>query len=136
MRLGTSGQFLAIIWLLAGSASAVAQNLNFLRDSPIGWLDDQDRAILTETIDAMLAAPDGTTTNWLNPATGSGGRIQVLDTHEALGTTCRRMLMRNEAKGRKSGGEFRLCLAKDGSWKFAPNEDAPTANSAAPDNAE
>lgn len=116
---------LGTVALALVSASLSAQNLNFLRESPIGWLDDQDRAILRATIDAVMAAPDGTTTDWLNPETGSTGRLQVLDTHDDFGTTCRRLRMRNEAKGRKAGATYRLCLSSDGQWRFAPSDDAP-----------
>ena len=120
--------------LLAGATTATAQNTLFLRDSPIAFMDDQDEAILRATIDAVLAAPDGTATDWMNPATGSKGRVQVLDTGEDFGTTCRHIRMRNEASNRKSGGTFRLCLAKDGSWKFAPNAENPPGGTAAEDN--
>ena len=119
--------------LLTGITAANAQNTLFLRDSPIAFMDDQDEAILRETIDAVLAAPDGTTTDWMNPATGSKGRVQVLDTGEDFDTTCRHIRMRNEASNRKSGGTFRLCLAKDGIWKFAPNAESPPAAASSPD---
>lgn len=119
--------------LLTGATTATAQNTLFLRDSPIAFMDDQDEAILRETIDAVLAAPDGTTTDWMNPATGSKGRVQVLDTGEDFGTTCRHIRMRNEASNRKSGGIIRLCLGKDGSWKFAPNAENPPAAVSSPD---
>ena len=110
-----------------GTDSLGAQNLNFLRESPIAWLDDNDEAILRATIDSVLEAPDGTATDWQNPATGAKGRVQVLDTHEAYDTSCRRIKMRNEAKGRKSGGTYRLCRSDDGRWRFAPNDDAAAA---------
>lgn len=119
--------------LLAASVTASnAQNLNFLRNSPIGWMDKQDQAILRQTIDAMLLAPDGTTTDWLNTATGSHGRVQVIDEGKDFGTTCRHIRMRNEARGRIDGGVYRLCLATDGKWKFAPNaSNAPEYNATA-----
>lgn len=109
-----------ILCLISGAMTAGAQNLNFLRESPIAWLDDNDEAILRATIDAVLEAPDGTTTDWQNPATGANGRVQVLDTQQDFGTTCRRILMRNEASGRIGGGTYRLCLSDDGRWRFAP----------------
>ncbi len=113
---------LTILALMAACITpATAQNLNFLRNSPIGWMDEQDQAILRQTIDAVLVAPDGTKTDWLNPATGSEGRVQVIDELEDFGTTCRHIRMRNEARGRVDGGVYRLCLATDGRWKFAPN---------------
>ena len=123
---------LGALTLTLVSVSLSAQNLNFLRESPIGWLDEQDRAILTATIDAVMEAPDGTTTDWLNPETDSKGRLQVTDTHEDFGTTCRRLRMRNEAKGRKAGGTYRLCLAPDGQWRFAPSDEAPKVAPADP----
>ena len=115
-------RFTALV-LSFGIMTASAQNLLFLRESPIAWMNDADEAILRATIDAVLAAPDGTTTDWLNPETGSHGRVQVTDTHEDFGTTCRRLRMRNEASGRKGGGNYRLCLSTDGQWKFAPYTD-------------
>jgi surface antigen len=131
-----AGPYVVLTSLLVAVSAAMAQNLTFLRESPIAWLDDTDRAILSETIDAVLASPDGTTTDWLNPETGSKGRIQVLDTHAAFGTTCRNLKMLNEAKGRKNGGVYNLCLSQDGIWRFAPNSDpdakAPASAPAAP----
>lgn len=107
---------------LAGCMTTVdAQNLRFLGKSPLAWMDKQDQAILRQTIDAVLVAPDGTTTDWLNTATGSRGRVQVIDELPDFGTTCRHIRMRNEAGGRVDGGVYRLCLATDGKWKFAPN---------------
>jgi len=125
MRKSTSGIGLIALILLLGSFAAPAQNVLFLRDSPIAWMDDADEAILHETIEAVLAAPDGTVTDWMNPETGSKGRVQVTDTDQDFGTTCRRLRMRNEASGRKGGGNYRLCLSKDGQWRFAPYSEPP-----------
>jgi surface antigen len=131
-----AGRIAGALLLTLATTGLSAQNLNFLRESPIGWLDDQDRAILRATIDAVMAAPDGTTTDWLNPETGSTGRLQVLDTHEDFGTTCRRLRMRNEAKGRKAGATYRLCLSADGQWRFAPSDETPKVAPAEPVTAE
>jgi surface antigen len=125
MRKSTSRIGLITFVLLLGPLAASAQNVLFLRDSPIAWMDDTDEAILHETIEAVLAAPDGTVTDWMNPETGSKGRVQVTDTDQDFGTTCRRLRMRNEASGRKGRGNYRLCLSKDGQWRFAPYTDPP-----------
>ena len=71
MNRNTPSLALIATLLLTGITAANAQNTLFLRDSPIAFMDDQDEAILRATIDAVMAAPDGTTTDWLNPATGS-----------------------------------------------------------------
>jgi surface antigen len=118
-------RILAFALLTCMAVSASAQNYLFLRDSPIGWLDAKDQQILLGAINSVLDSPDGTKIDWSNPDSGSNGRIQVLDKHEDFGTTCRSIRMRNEAKGRKSGGNYRLCLSEDGQWRFAPNAEEP-----------
>ena len=118
-----------LVLLISCITTLHGQNLRFMRNSPIGWMSDQDQAILKQTIDAVLVAPTGTKTDWLNSATGSRGRVQVLDEHEDFGTTCRHIRMSNQVRGRTGGGVFRLCLAEDGSWRFAANaSNAPRYN--------
>jgi surface antigen len=121
MQTRTTGLIMASVATLLVALSAGAQNSMFLSDSPIARMDATDRAILRATLDSIILSPDGTETEWYNPETGSKGKLKVMDTHEDLGTTCRNVKFRNEAKSRRGGGNYRLCLAKDGSWKFAPN---------------
>jgi len=116
-----------------GSVTVFAQNMLFLRESPIAWLDDDDEVILKDTLDQVILAPDGTSKEWENPETGSTGRLQVLDTHEDFGTTCRHIRMLNEAAGRRGGGIYRLCLSEDGNWRFAPNAENPPSEAATDD---
>lgn len=101
------------------SSGVLAQNTMFMRDSPIAHMDEQDRQILRQTIDELLKSPDGAVMDWSNPKTGSNGRVKVLDTHDDQGSVCRNVRARNEARGRKADGTYRLCKAEDGSWKFA-----------------
>jgi surface antigen len=127
MNSNSTGRFLscltAIVFLQAGLAGA--QNLSFLRESPIGWMDEADQAVLTAAVDALLEQPDDTIVDWANPDSTAHGRLKVFETHEDYGTTCRNIKMRIEAKGRKDGGVVRLCKADDGKWKFAPSRPAP-----------
>jgi len=104
-------------------AAVSAQNILFLRESPIGWMDELDQQILVAAVDDLLEQPDDTVTDWSNPDTDAHGRLKVFDTHEDYGTTCRNMKMLNEAKGRREGAVVRLCKAEDGSWKFAPTRE-------------
>ena len=116
------GLILTTTVALLFTVAASAQNTMFLRQSPFAWMDDTDRKIMRATLEAVVLAPDGTVTDWLNPDTGSRGRIKVLDTHKDLRTTCRNIRLRTETKARESDAELRMCLAADGSWKFAPNQ--------------
>ena len=105
--------------------SAFAQNIMFMRDSPIAHLNSDDRTILRETIDKALQSPDGTVIEWSNPESGSKGRVKVLDTHQdpTLNTMCRNVRARNEARGRRADGIYRLCRSEDGKWRFAAPQD-------------
>jgi len=105
--------------------TAGAQNISFLRESPIGWMDEADQAVLTAAVDELLEQPDDTVTDWSNADASAHGRLKVFGTHEDYGTTCRNIKMHIEAKGRKDGGVVRLCKAEDGKWKFAPSRPAP-----------
>jgi surface antigen len=119
-----------MLLLLMTWGNSLAQNTMFLRESPIAHLSEEDRQILRATIDEVLESPDGTVKDWSNPATGSHGRVKVLDTVEdaKLNTTCRNLRARNEARNRKADGIYRLCKAEDGSWKFASAGSYPPAS--------
>ena len=100
---------------------AVAQNINFLHRGPVAYLDEVDKQILADTFNAALTdAEDGETVAWSNPDSGNEGTVEVLDTHEDYGTTCRTVRTHMNASGKEGGGIYRLCLADDGTWQFAP----------------
>ena len=100
---------------------AAAQNIGFLSRGPIAYLNDDEKALLSETLSRALEdGTDGETVTWENPDTGNNGRIEILDTHEDYGTTCRTIRTHTTAGGREGGGIYRLCRADDDSWRFAP----------------
>jgi len=101
--------------------AALAQNINFLHRGPVTYLGDVDKQILRDTFNAALSdAEDGETVRWSNPDSGNNGTIEVLDTHEDYGTTCRTVRTFTQASGNEGGGVYRLCLADDDTWQFAP----------------
>jgi surface antigen len=103
------------------TTSAAAQNIGFLSKGPIAYLNDDEKAKLSETLNrALETGTDGETVTWENPETGNNGRIEILDTHEDYGTTCRTIRTHTTASGREGGGIYRLCRADDDSWRFAP----------------
>lgn len=110
----------AIAGLLVWQA-APAQNLGFLERSPVAYLTPEDKEILADAFHELLSEhADGETVEWRNERTGHFGSLTVLDTHDDLGTTCRTVRARTTAGGIEGGGRYRLCLAEDGSWVFAP----------------
>jgi surface antigen len=103
------------------TTTTVAQNINFLHRGPVAYLDEVDKQILTDTVNTALNdAQDGESLAWRNPDSGSEGTIEILDTHEDYGTTCRTVRTATSAGGREGGGIYRLCMADDETWQFAP----------------
>ncbi len=103
------------------SSAATAQNIGFLSKGPIAYLSDEERTLLSETLNQALEnAADGESVTWENPKSGHNGRIEILDTHEDYDTTCRTIRTHTSAAGREGGGVYRLCRADDESWQFAP----------------
>jgi surface antigen len=103
------------------TTTTVAQNINFLHRGPVAYLDDVDKQILSDTFNAALnEVEDGESVAWRNPDSGSEGTIEILDTHEDYGTTCRTVRTATKAGGREGGGIYRLCRADDETWQFAP----------------
>lgn len=107
--------------VVALTPAALAQNINFLHRGPVAYLGEVDKQILTDTFNAALRdAQDGETVRWSNPDSGNNGTIEVLETHEDYGTTCRTVRTFTLAGSREGGGVYRLCLADDDTWQFAP----------------
>ena len=112
---------LAVLLGVASPQLASAQNIEFLHRGPIAYMNDIDKEILSKTLQTALdETADGESLRWSNPDSGSEGTIEVLDTHEDYGTTCRTVRTHSKASGREGGGVYRLCRADDDSWQFAP----------------
>ena len=112
---------LAVLLGVASPQLASAQNIEFLHRGPIAYMNDIDKEILSKTLQTALdESADGESLRWSNPDSGSKGTIEVLDTHEDYGTTCRTVRTHSKASGREGGGVYRLCRADDDSWQFAP----------------
>ena len=103
------------------TGNAVGQNIGFLSKGPIAYLTDADRALLKSTLlEALDNKADGETIKWSSPDSDSGGAIQMRETHEDYGTTCRSIKTETKASDLSGGGIYRLCKSEDGSWRFAP----------------
>ena len=77
-------------------------------------MNDIDKEILSKTLQTALdETADGESLRWSNPDSGSEGTIEVLDTHEDYGTTCRTVRSHSKASGREGGGVYRLCIESE-----------------------
>ena len=114
---------LVVLISLSGWAgiAAVAQNLNFLNRAPIAQMTEADQDMLSTALnEALNDTADGEVVEWRNPETEAGGTITVLGTDKDYGTICRTLRTATEAGGRSGAGSYRLCLAEDQTWRFAP----------------
>lgn len=118
---------IAIVLVLTASAT-YSQNLSFLNRGPLSNLSDDERQMLEAAWQrALTGAEIGKREEWRNPETGNGGWIELLDTHQDFDTTCHSIRTHTEAGGLEGGGHYRVCLAEDGSWRFAPPRKHPTS---------
>ena len=105
--------------LLASPLATDASNLRFLEFSPSAFFDEEDWALLRGAAKKLLDdAPDGDSTSWKNDKTGHNGTLQVLDTYEDFGTTCRRMKVYNDAIQVSATRVVNMCRNKQGEWKI------------------
>jgi surface antigen len=105
----------ASIALCAGTA--LAQNMRFLRDAPISFMNREDSAMMMRNYEEALdSLPDGDTNAWLNPKTGHSGTATPLKTMKQNGTTCRLLEITNNAGGQSARSEWTACKTKNG-WR-------------------
>ena len=98
-----------------------AQNISFMQRGPVASMSETDQALLRTTMkEALDSGQDGETLEWSSPDSDAKGSISLLDTHQDYGTTCRTIRAATTADGREGGGMYRLCLAEDETWRFAP----------------
>ena len=115
-----------LIVLLALTSHAVAAaNIGFLTRGPVAYLSQAEFEMLNAAVDKALEdAEEGEAIEWSNPDSGHNGTVTLLDIHEDFDTVCRTLRVYTEAAGRRGGGDFRLCLADDDTWRFAPQRKA------------
>jgi surface antigen len=114
-----------LLVLSSASLPAAATNLAFLKDAPISRFTKQDMKLFEQTLnDALEKSADGDVKTWSNPDTQAGGEIKTLKSFKRGALPCRRLAIRNSAKGLTASGEYSLCKQPKGEWKQAPPEGA------------
>ena len=107
----------ASIALCAGPT--LAQNMRFLQDAPISFMNREDNAMMVRNYEEALdSLPDGHTNAWLNPTTGHSGTATPLKTMKENGQTCRLLEITNNAGGQSARSEWTVCKTKSG-WRVS-----------------
>jgi surface antigen len=94
----------------------------WLRDTPLGQLDQQDIAALDSTVRVVLnTRNDGETSRWTNRGSGNPVEINATLTPEGTsikhGRTCRFVVVTMHAKGKTVRLRPQYCQPGDGSWE-------------------
>ena len=128
--MGIRAKWLAAAALIAGCTApftASAGNLTFLADTPVAHFNSDDMALMRESANKVLEAPDpNAKETWSNPKTGASGVAQVRGQFTAAnGTPCRRLRIMNRVRGLRSDATYTVCKSAGGEWAF--NADAAPA---------
>ena len=128
--MGIRAKWLAAAALIAGCTeliTASAGNLNFLADTPVAHFNSDDMALMRESANKVLEAPDpNAKQEWSNARTGASGVAQVRGQFTAAnGTPCKRLRIMNRVRGLRSDATYTVCRSADGDWAF--NADAAPA---------
>jgi surface antigen len=100
-----------------GAGTVGAQTFGFMQDAPVAKMNREDTAMLVRNYQQALdSLPDGHTSTWTNPKTGSSGTATPLKTTKEKGTTCRLLEMTNFAGGMSGRSEWTFCKTKEG-WR-------------------
>lgn len=111
-------KILALSILVFLTGPAIAGNVQFLKDSAISKMNDEDLGLLLSSArNALDYTADGESRRWENIQTGSTGVLTPLATFDREGTLCRKLEIYNDVMGVTGRSVFDFCRQSDGSWK-------------------
>ncbi|MGQ0578235.1 MAG: hypothetical protein ACT4PQ_04910 [Betaproteobacteria bacterium] len=100
------------------SAAVLAANLNFLGNTPISRMTQEDIDIFYgAAVKALDSAADGEQRRWENPTTRAGGTLTPLRTYPGPVDRCRDLQVENSAGGLSNRVVVSMCKQADGAWK-------------------
>ena len=108
-----------LMLLLACQGGAMAANMTFLDKTPMSRFNDEDNKMLQAAFrKAMNDGEDGTTVEWKNEKTTSGGTITPTESFERKGAKCRKAKVTTVHKMLKGEGEYSFCKNPNGTWSL------------------
>ena len=110
--------------LAACSASASAVGLGFLADTPMAYLNKNDKPVFVKAVtDVLNDKKDGETVQWSNEGLRNSVRIAAeitaSDTEKTDAQTCRKVQVALSAKGQEQTLKLKVCKAGTAAWKVA-----------------
>lgn len=102
---------------IAATAPASAQSMGAMKDGPIARFTEQDMQLFTKTLNGVLDdGADDEVRSWSNPDTKARGEVKVIKSFERAAAPCRRVAIKNEAKGRSASSQTNFCKQSTGKW--------------------
>ena len=106
------------------SASASAVGLGFLADTPMAYLNKNDKPVFVKAVtDVLNDKKDGETVQWSNEGLRNSVRINAeitaSDTEKTDAQTCRKVQVALNAKGQEQTLKLKVCKAGTQGWKVA-----------------
>ena len=117
-------KIVATLALAACSASASAVGLGFLADTPMAYLNKNDKPVFVKAVtDVLNDKKDGEAVQWSNEGLRNSVRINAeitaSDTEKSDAKTCRKVQVALSAKGQEQTLKLKVCKAGTQAWKVA-----------------
>ncbi|APA69458.1 hypothetical protein [Janthinobacterium sp. 1_2014MBL_MicDiv] len=113
-----------IVGSVVVSAGASAVGLGFLADTPMAYLNKNDKPVFVKAVTAVLnEKKDGETTPWSNEGLRNSVRIHAditaSDTEKTDAQVCRKVQVALSAKGQEQTLKLKVCKSGAEAWKVA-----------------
>jgi hypothetical protein len=124
-------RFQSVALVFAASLIALstvqANNLSFLKDTPMANFNDEDIRLMTQSAaDALADAKTPSSREWENTATNHSGTAKTLKAFEGpKGIACKRLRLTTHSGNRDGKSAYTLCNMGEDGWKIVPNDYAP-----------
>jgi surface antigen len=117
-------KIVAALALAACSAGASAVGLGFLAETPMAYLNKNDKpALLKAVTDVLNDKKDGESVQWSNEGLRNSVRIAAditaSETEKTDAQVCRKVQLALNAKGQEQTLKLKLCKAGTQGWKVA-----------------
>ena len=117
-------KIVATLALAACSAGASAVGLGFLAETPMAYLNKNDKPVLLKAVtDVLNDKKDGESVHWSNEGLRNSVRINAditaSDTEKTDAQVCRKVQLALNAKGQEQTLKLTLCKAGAQGWKVA-----------------
>jgi hypothetical protein len=102
---------------------AQAQNLNYLKNSPISYFQQDDVDLMNKAANEVLESSGANAKkDWSNPRTGASGSARVLSQFTATdGAPCKRLRVINKAPQAEGESTYTVCKYEGRGWILHPD---------------